>query len=185
MIVGVGVGVGALVGLFGIDGGAVGAGAGQKTAPDFAQALPNVARVHIKALRRLAHGFQSLKKIVIEAANMPNGEFEAVGKNFDFGARHAYKRFVYAGAGVIVGVQGRFDGVTQAAQGIRCAGYDVRGFVVCRRQCHVVNVCRVHGSLKSAFVLKTLLVGIAKHSKLFLCLWQKVRPFLRPIRRIM
>ena len=81
---------------------------------------------------------------MIEAANMPNGAGYAVGKNFNLGARHVYKRFAHAGAGVIVGVQGRFDGVTQAAQGIRCAGYDVRGFVVSRCQCHVVNVCRVH-----------------------------------------
>lgn len=55
------VGVGALVGFFGIDGGAVGAGAGQKTAPDFAQAFPYVARVDVEARRRFAHGFQSLQ----------------------------------------------------------------------------------------------------------------------------
>ena len=81
---------------------------------------------------------------MIEAANMPNGAGYAVGKNFDLGPRHCYKRFVHAGAGVGVGVQSRFESVAQGAQGIRCAGYDVRGFVVSRCQCHVIKICRVH-----------------------------------------
>ena len=59
-----------LIGI-GIDGGCVGLiligigigidGAGKKTAPDFAQAFPYVARVDVEARRHCAHCFQSLQ----------------------------------------------------------------------------------------------------------------------------
>ena len=81
---------------------------------------------------------------MIEAANVPNGAWYAVGKYFNLGACHVYKRSVHAVAGIGVCVQSRFESVAQAAQGIRCAGYDVRGFVVSRCQCHVIKICRVH-----------------------------------------
>ena len=110
----------------------------------FAQAFPYAARVHIEARRDFTDGFKAFQKIMIEAANVPNVAGGAVGKYFNLGARHVHKRFAHAVAGIGVCVQSRFESVAQAARGIRCAGYDVRGFVVSRCQCHVVNVCRVH-----------------------------------------